>query len=154
MRHLTIAAVVVSVMAIGGCRSAPTRAAPSALTGATLSFTSLDSGKDDGSALTAQLLRNGNEVAAEVRSVGTKFDDHAPAPALAMSIAGTFAKTDTEGAMMRLRMVPEGRDTWTFNARLSLSFADGAQQNYQWFNVRIDENQPERTLTLAGTQTP
>ena len=50
---------------------------PATLTGATVLFTSLDSGKDDGSALTAQLLRNGNEVAAEVRRF---IDGHATAP--------------------------------------------------------------------------
>lgn len=152
MRHLTIAGVLVSMLAVGACRSASPRAAPAALTGATILFTSLDSGKDDGSALTAQLLRNGNEVAAEVRSVGTKFDDHAPAPALAMAITGSLAKADAEGAVLRLRIVPEGRDTWTFNGRLNLNFADGAQQTYQWLNVSLDENQPERTLTLAGTR--
>jgi hypothetical protein len=124
------------------------------LTGATLSFTSLDSGKDDGSALTAQLLRNSNELVAEVRSVGTAFDDNAAAPPLAMNINGPFRATDAQGAQLRLRLVPEGRDTWTFNARLTLSFSDGAQRSYMWSGVQLNENSPERTLTLAGAQGP
>jgi hypothetical protein len=124
------------------------------LTGATLTFTSLDSGKDDGSALTAQLLRNNNELAAEARTVGTAFDDNAAAPPLVMTITGPFMQGDAQGAQLRLRMVPEGRDTWNFNARLTLSFANGSQRSYAWSSVQLDENSPERTLTLAGAQGP
>ncbi len=86
--------------------------------------------------------------------MGTPFDDNRAAPPLAMSLAGPFNQSDAQAAQLRLQMVPEGRDTWTFNARLSLTFADGMQRNYGWMGVRLDEASPERTLTLAGAQTP
>ena len=156
MRILIATVALACIVAIGACGSKGQAAttAPERLIGATLAFTSLDSGKDDGSSLTVQLLRNSSEIAAEVRSVGTPFDDNRAAPPLAMSVAGPFNQSDAQAAQLRLRMVPEGRDTWTFNARLSLTFADGMQRNYGWIGVRLDEASPERTLTLAGAQTP
>lgn len=157
MRHAMVAGALLAGLTVGACGSSGrtvSASSPDALTGASLAFTSLDSGKDDGSALTAQLLRNSNELVAETRSVGTAFDDNAVAPTLAMTVNGPFRQEDAQGAQLRLRMVPEGRDTWTFNARLTLSFANGSQRSYSWMGVQLDESSPERTLTLAGAQGP
>jgi hypothetical protein len=29
-------------------------------------------------------------------------------------------------------------------------FSDGSMRNFRWQNIRLDHNQPERVLTLAG----
>ena len=94
MRILIATGALACIVAIGACGSKGQAAtAPERLTGATLAFTSLDSGKDDGSSLTVQLLRNSSEIAAEVRSVGTPFDDNRAAPPLAMTVSGPFTRT-------------------------------------------------------------
>jgi hypothetical protein len=114
----------------------------------------LDDGKDDGSMVTAQLLRNGSELAAEARSVGTEFDDNSVASPLAMTVTGPLNLEETPTANLRVRLTPEGRDTWSFDTRLTLTYASGARRNYAWSGLRLDETAPERTLTLAGAQIP
>jgi hypothetical protein len=104
--------------------------------------------------VTAQLLRNGSELAAEARSVGTEFDDNSVASPLAMAVTGPLNLEETPTANLRVRLTPEGRDTWSFDTRLTLTYASGAQRSYAWSGLRLDETAPERTLTLAGAQVP
>lgn len=130
-----------------------TAAAP-VLTGATLTFATLTDGKDANSTITAQLLTAGSELGAEVRSTGTAFTDSTTSPSLAMALSGRLTVTQARDTQLRLRLVPDGRDTWTFDARLALSVADGTQQTYRWTALRLDEAMPERTLALVGALVP
>lgn len=124
------------------------------LTGATVNFDTLDDNKDAKSAITVQLLRSGNQLAAEATSSGTEFKEHEPAPPLALTLRSPFTRADIETGQLRLRLTPDGRDTWRFNVRLSLSFADQTEQTYAWTAVSVDEKSPERTLVLAGARQP
>ena len=126
-----------------------TRAFP-ALTSATAQFVTLDHGKDKGSALTAQLLRSNGELAAEVHTVGTQFDDHATIPPFAFSLAGPFTTNDVNSGEVRLRMNPDGDDDFTFDLHMTMRFSDGTARNFLWRNVRLDRTNPERVLTLSG----
>ncbi len=137
----------------GGPGSTSTAAAP-VLTGATLSFTTLTDGKDANSAVAAQLLTAGSELGAEVRSTGTAFTDNTTSPALAMALSGRLTSAQARDTQLRLRLVPDGRDTWTFDTRLVLSFTDGTRQTYRWTGLRLDETMPERTLAVAGALVP
>jgi hypothetical protein len=123
-----------------------------ALTSATVTFTTLSDGKDAKSGVNVQLLRNGNELGAETMSTGTPFDDNSVAAPLVMSVRGPFGKGDAQSSQLRLRLAPDGNDTWTFNVGLSLRFADETQHNYAWSSIRLDEKAPERTLVLSGAR--
>jgi hypothetical protein len=125
------------------------------LASATVTFNTLQDGKDAKSAISLQLLRSGNELAADAMSAGTEFDDNSTAAPVALALKAPFGKQDTQAGALRLRLTPDGNDTWTFNVSLSLRFADETQQNYAWAGVRLDEKAPERTLVLQGAlQTP
>jgi hypothetical protein len=122
------------------------------LSSATVTFNTLDDGKDEDSAVTVQLLRVGSELSGEAAVTDLEFDDNSTAAPLAMSIKGPFGKTDSQAAALRLRLIPDGDDTWTFNVTLRLMFADESQQTYSWAGVRLDEDDPERTLVLNGAR--
>ena len=122
------------------------------LAGATVTFTSLQDGKDADSGLTVQLLRGSNELVAEARTAGTKFNDHSTAPPLVLSVEGPLSDADARAALLRLQLTPDGRDTWTFNVRMTLTFSNNNQQSFTWTDVRLDEKSPERTLTLSGAR--
>jgi hypothetical protein len=125
------------------------------LASATVTFNTLQDGKDAKSAVSLQLLRSGNELAADAMSVGTEFDDDSTAAPVALALKAPFGKPDTQAGALRLRLTPDGNDTWTFNVSLTLRFADETQQHYAWAGVRLDEKAPERTLVLQGAlQTP
>jgi hypothetical protein len=82
--------------------------------------------------------------------VGTKFDDHASSGPFAFSLAGPFTTNDISDGELRLRLAADGNDDWTFDVNMTLRFADGTSRNFMWRDVRLDRNQPERVLTLAG----
>jgi hypothetical protein len=158
MPRTLCAAVILLAFTAAGCAGRSTPAAVSTsdqrLASATLTFTTLTDGKDAKSAVTAQLLRQGNELAAEAMSAGTEFDDNTAAAPIVMSIRGPFTKEDAAGGQLRLRLAPDGDDTWTFNVGLTLRYADESQSNYAWSSIRLDEQAPERSLVLAGAQAP
>jgi hypothetical protein len=155
MRFISCALLAVTVVAASACgattRSSSSTAQPAAavLTGGTLSFRTLSDGKDTDSQVTVQLLRPNHELGAELRVMGMKFDDNTPGAPLALSVAGPFQASDVNSGSLRIRMTPDGRDTWSFDMRLVLTFADNTQRTFAWQGVRLDENSPERTLPLA-----
>jgi hypothetical protein len=158
MTRTHLAGMLIFALVLGSCaaRSSSTTSATNQqsqrLTTATVSFRTLEDGKDAKSAVSVQLVRNGNELGGEAMSSGTEFDDNSTAAPLVMTIRGPFNKQDTGSGQLRLRLSPDGNDTWTFNVALSLRFEDETQRNYVWQAVRLDEKAPERTLVLTGAE--
>jgi uncharacterized protein YceK len=143
------AAVAIGASGCGATRTTTiqTRAFPT-LTSATATFVSTDHGKDADSALTVQLLRSNAELGAEIRTVGTKFDDHSSSAPFAFSLVGPFTKNDIDNGELRLRLTPDGDDDWTFNLHLTMRFSDGTTRNFMWRGIHLDHTNPERVLTL------
>ena len=156
MQRERFVAVVAVALLLGGCasrRGADVSTNPAdRLSSATVTFNSLQDGKDAKSAISVQLLRGSDELSAETTSAGTKYDDNAAAAPLALTVRGPFTRDDAKTGQLRLRLTPDGDDTWTFNVRLSLTFGDERQQTFAWSDVRLDEKLPERTLVLANAQ--
>jgi hypothetical protein len=69
-----------------------------------------------------------------------------------MNIEESLSEVDVEDALLRLHLTPDGRDTWIFNVRMTLTFSNNDQRNYAWNAVRLDERAPDRTLTMAGAR--
>jgi hypothetical protein len=110
-----LALTVAMTAACGATRSRSTNTTQTSgpvLTSTTISFRTLDNGKD-------------------------------------MSVSGPFHMSDTNDGSLRIRMTPDGRDTWTFDLRLVLNFSDNSQRTFAWQGIRLDEKAPERTLPLA-----
>jgi hypothetical protein len=155
MRTFVVMLATAAAMSLSGC-GATTRtttvqsSAFPTLTSATAQFSSKDHGKDADSALTVQLMRDNGELGAEIRSNGIKFDDHASSGPFAFSIAGPFTTNDVNDGEVRLRLNADGDDDWTFDMSMTMRFSDGSTRNFMWRNIRLDHNQPERVLTIAG----
>ena len=124
------------------------------LSGASVTFQNRDSGKDANSAVAIELLRNNAELAADTKLVGTKFDDNAPAGPMALSVGSPFRTADTDTARLRIRMTPDGKDEWTFDLQMALTFSDGSIQRFSWPSLRLDNAAPERTLPLGPSRVP
>ena len=137
MRTLAVSVLLTAAMISAGCgatRKVTSTVAPGpAITGATLQFMDRDHGKDAGSAVDAWLLRGSNEMA-HLHSVGTKFDDRASIAPMALPMSGT----------------PDGRDDWSFEPRLMLTFSDGTSRTYAWPQVMLDNEHPEVNLSLSS----
>ena len=153
MRTFAASVLLTAAMVSAGCgatRKIKSTVAPGpAMTGATLQFMDRDHGKDAGSAVDAWLLHGSNEMA-HLHSVGTKFDDHASIAPMALPMSGTFARTDLGDGQVRIRLTPDGRDDWSFEPRLMLTFSDGTSRTYSWPQVMLDNEHPEVTLSLSS----
>lgn len=138
----------------GATTRSQTTAAPNpsfpALSSAVANFVSKEHGKDAGSQLTAQLLRNNGELAASAQVVGTKFDDNSSSAPIALTVGGPFTTGDIDTGQVRVRFTPEGADDWTFDLSLTLQFSNGTTRRFLWRDVRLDNANPERVLTLAA----
>lgn len=157
MSRILSAALFIAFGLTSACAGRSTPAVATAadrLTSATVTFTTLDDGKDAKSAVTAQLLRNGSELAAEGTAAGTEFDDGTTSAPVALKVRGPYERSDADTGQLRLRLTPDGDDTWTFNVGLTLRFADETQREYRWQSIRLDEASPERTLVLSNAETP
>lgn len=157
MRSAIVVLMTAAAVGVSACgattttSTVQTRSFPT-LTSATATFVSLEHGKDANSELTVQLLRNNAELGAELRSVGTKFDDHASSAPLAFSLSGPFTTQDLDTGQLRVRLTPDGNDDWTFDLRMTARFSDGSTRDFIWRSVRLDRTNPERVLTFAGAR--
>ena len=153
MRTFVMGVVLSAAIISAGCgatRKVTSTVAPGpAITGATLQFMDRDHGKDAGSAVDAWLLRGSNEMA-HLHSVGTKFDDRASIAPMALPMSGTFSRADLGDGQVRLRLTPDGRDDWSFEPRLMLTFSDGTSRVNAWPQVMLDNEHPEVTLSLSS----
>jgi hypothetical protein len=153
MRTLAVSVLLTAAMISAGCgatRKVTSTVAPGpAITGATLQFMDRDHGKDAGSAVDAWLLRGSNEMA-HLHSVGTKFDDRASIAPMALPMSGTFSRADLGDGQLRIRLTPDGRDDWSFEPRLMLTFSDGTSRTYAWPQVMLDNEHVDANLSLSS----
>jgi hypothetical protein len=153
MRTFAISVVLAGAVAAAGCgatRKVASAVAPGpAVTAATITFIDRDHGKDAKSAVDVWLLHGSNEMA-HLHSIGTKFDDHASIAPMAMQLSGAFHQADLNDASLRIRLTPDGRDDWSFEPRLTLSFSDNTSRSYMWPVVMLDNRTPERVLSFSS----
>ena len=123
------------------------------LTSASVTFMTLDDGKDEDSAVAVQILNDGR-LAAEGSVVDVDFDDQSVSAPLTLALTGALDAGDLDNAQVRIRLTPDGRDTWAFDMRLTLGLSDGTQRSYFWSELRLDESTPERVVAFASGSLP
>lgn len=158
MRKAGLALAAILTVGGWGCGATTTRDSGSIsteprLTTASVTFMTRDDGKDEDSAVAVQILDDGR-LAAEGTVVDVDYDDQSVSSPLTLSVTRTLESGDLSDAQVRLRFTPDGRDTWTFDMRLTLGMTDGSQRSYFWSGLRLDENTPERVLALNTGRLP
>lgn len=152
--------IVICSLLLAGCgattrpaTSAPatsTAAPPYTVTSLSVVFITQDEGKDKGSAVVVQLLDNEARLLADATVADTKFDAHTVSQPVNLVPARTLNAEDLDRARLRLRLTPAGRDTWTFDLRLTAALSGGTQQNYFWSGLKLDEKEPEKAMPLSS----
>jgi len=154
MRTFAVSVFLTAAIVSAGCgatRKVTSTVAPGpAITNMTIQFLDRDHGKDAGSGVDAWVLRNGSNEIAHLHSVGTKFDDHAAIAPMGVPVSGTFYRTDLNNAQLRIRLTPDGRDDWSFEPRLTVSFSDNTSRTYGWPQVMLDQDRRETTLSFSS----
>jgi hypothetical protein len=157
MRKAALAVATLLAVAGWGC-GATTRDTISIspeprLTTASVTFMTRDDGKDEDSAVAVQILDDGR-LAAEGTVVDVDYDDQSVSTPLTLAVTRTLESGDLNDAQVRVRFTPDGRDTWTFDMRLTLGMTDGSQRSYFWSGLRLDETTPERVMSLTSGRLP
>jgi hypothetical protein len=160
MRTFAVSLVAALAFIVCGCgatsRSTTTVQSPAfpTLSSATATFVSREHGKDKDSGLTVQLLRPNAELVGEIYANGIKFDDHSSSNPFVLALTGgPFTTRDINDGQVRVRLMPDGRDDWTFDFHMMLRFSNGSVENFVWRNVRLDNTNVERVLALAPART-
>jgi len=149
------AAALLGVLA-WGCGATTTRdrhttvRSAATLSSATVTFMTRDEGKDEDSAVAIQLLDEGTLLSADGSLTDLEFDEASVSAPLTLTVMRPVSAADLHDARLRLRLTPDGRDTWVFDLRLAVRLSDGAERQYFWSGIRLDESAPERTLALAS----
>jgi hypothetical protein len=155
MRTFAATALLTAAIVSAGCgatRKVTSSVAPGpAITNATVQFQDRDHGKDAKSAVDVWILRGGSNEMAHLHSVGVKYDDHASIAPMGVPMSGTFTRNDLNDAQIRFRLTPDGRDDWSFEPRLTVSFSDNTSRTYSWPQVMLDNDHPEVTLSFSSS---
>jgi hypothetical protein len=158
MRKAGLALAAMLCVAGWGCgattsRDTTTTSAEPRLTSASATFMTRDDGKDEDSAIAVQILEDGR-LAAEGSVVDVEYDDQSVSEPVGLAITRTLSRGDLDDAQVRLRLTPDGRDTWVFDLRLTLGLSDSSQRSYFWSAIRLDDSSPERVLALSSGRLP
>jgi hypothetical protein len=157
MRTAMLALAAILALTGWGCgattRGAGITADPTLAT-ASVTFMTRDDGKDDDSAIAVQIMDDSGRLSAEGTVVDTEFDGQTVSRPLALTMTRTVYASDLDEARVRLRFTPDGRDSWTFDMRMTLGLSDGTQRSYFWQGLRMDETAPERSVTLLSGRLP
>ena len=158
MRKAGLALAAMLSIAGWGCGATTTRdtttiSTEPRLTSASVTFMTRDDGKDEDSAIAVQILDDGR-LAAEGTVVDGDYDDQSVSAPLSLAVTRTLGVGELNDSQVRLRLTPDGRDTWVFDMRLTVGLSDGSQRSYFWSGLRLDENTPERVLTLNSGRLP
>ena len=155
MRTFAATALLTAAIVSAGCgatRKVTSSVVPGpAITNATVQFQDRDHGKDAKSAVDVWILRGGSNEIAHLHSVGVKYDDHASIAPMGVPMSGTFTRNDLNDAQIRFRLTPDGRDDWSFEPRLTVSFSDNTSRTYSWPQVMLDNDHPEVTLSFSSS---
>ncbi|HEY3158164.1 MAG TPA: hypothetical protein VGJ78_04310 [Vicinamibacterales bacterium] len=154
MRTFAVSVFLTAAIVSAGCgatRKVTSTVAPGpAITNTTVQFLDRDHGKDAQSAVDVWVLRGGSNEIGHLHSVGTKFDDHAAIAPMGVPVSGTYYRSDLNDAQLRIRLTPDGRDDWSFEPRLTVSFSDNTSRTYSWPQVMLDQDRREITLSLSS----
>jgi hypothetical protein len=158
MRKAGLALAALLVLAGWGCGATTTRdnaliSFEPRLTNASVTVMTRDDGKDEDSAIAVQILDDGR-MAAEGTVVDVDYDDQSVSAPLNLAVSRTLDAGDLDDTQVRLRLTPDGRDTWVFDMRLTLGLSDGTQRSYFWSGIRLDDTSPERLMTLSSGRLP
>ncbi|MFI6055071.1 hypothetical protein ACIBCO_33910 [Streptomyces violascens] len=100
-------------------------AAPGAtLTGASITFFTLDDNKDSDTLLSIEVLDRNNKVAASATGFFGQFGDGTTRP-VTLKVRSGFTWDALQAGHLRLNIQPHGDDTWKFGYELDLNFSDG-----------------------------
>jgi hypothetical protein len=154
MRTFAVSVFLTAAIVSAGCgatRKVTSTVAPGpAITNTTVQFLDRDHGKDAQSAVDVWVLRGGSNEIGHLHSVGTKFDDHAAIAPMGVPVSGTYYRSDLNDAQLRIRLTPDGRDDWSFEPRLTISFSDNTSRTYGWPQVMLDQDRRETTLSFSS----
>jgi len=137
--------------ACGATRKVTNSVAPgAAITSMTVQFQDRDHGKDANSGVDVWVVRGGSTEMAHLHNVGVKFDDKASIAPMGVPTSGAFHRADLNDAQLRIRLTPDGRDDWSFEPRLTVTFSGNTSRTYGWPQAMLDNEHPEVTISFSS----
>jgi hypothetical protein len=121
-----------------------------ALANATIRFHTNGNDKDADTHVTIDVTDGNNTLAAHVDNDFGHFDNNSDNGPFGLEIRNPSSNADLERGNVRVRIDPNGHDTWEFNFTLDLQFDDGSHLSGGATGLVLTQDRREQTFGLQG----
>lgn len=111
-----------------------------------VTFKTTDDDKDADTKLSIYVYRSGNILTAKKENLEGYYGDNTP---MTVDLEVLYPATFNEilGGNLKIRIAPNGHDTWRFNCIIDLAFTDGTYRK-EFNGNSLNERETEKTFAL------
>ncbi|KAJ2979748.1 hypothetical protein NQ176_g3063 [Zarea fungicola] len=124
--------------------------APAVLRNARISFHTNNEDKDDDTHVTVTLVDSNGVTAALLSNDLGHFDDNSDEGPYALTILNPSQEALLQSGRIRLRIDPNGHDTWRFNFFLEMIFSDGSRLSGGANSLELTQNRKQQEFGIDG----
>jgi len=117
------------------------------LQNASIKFHTTNDDKDNDTHVTVDIMNGNGTVVAHIDNDFGHFNDNSDNGPYDIPISGTLNLSDMPRGSVKIRIDPNGHDTWNFNYFLNMTFSDGTPVNQSNSNISL-KNQSEQIFGL------
>jgi len=115
-----------------------------------IKFHTNDDDKDHDTHVTVDVTDFNNVVCAHIDNDFGHFDDQSDNGPFGLQVLNASNKSDCQRGTVRIRIDPNGNDTWKFNFTLTLIFDDNSTLSGGAGGLQLNQNNREQTFGLQG----
>jgi hypothetical protein len=119
-----------------------------------IGFHTNDEDKDDDTHVTVDVFDGDAMLCAHVDNDFGHFDDHSYNGPFALVVCNPSTREACERGLVRIRIDPNGHDTWRFNFELDLQFDDGLHVSGGAAGLELTQDRREQNFGLSGMLYP
>jgi hypothetical protein len=120
------------------------------VTNASITFHTNDEDKDDDTHVTVIVRDSSNVLAANVANDFGHFNDHSDNGPFELIVRNPSERADLQRGSVKIRIDPNGNDTWRFNFDLDLQFDDDTHLSGEAQGLELTQDRQEQTFGLEG----
>jgi hypothetical protein len=120
------------------------------LANCSITFHTNDKDKNRDTHVTVHVRDSNNMLCAHIDNDFGHFDDNSDNGPFTLQVVNAISKNDCQRGNVRLRIDPNGDDSWKFNFNLTLAFDDSTILSGGVSGSRLDQNNREQTFGLRG----
>ena len=115
-----------------------------------IKFHTNDEDKDSDTHVTVTITDDNNVTSCKVDNDFGKFGDNSNSGPFGMPVVNATPKPNVQRGNIRLRIDPNGNDTWRFNFEVDMTFSDGSRLTGAADGLELSQDRREQTFGISG----